>query len=462
MKKFLAVLASAALAAVMLFCGCTPADGRDGRDGKDGQDISVTQLYEAAKSLPGNENLTLEDFLREYLSYNDDALRQELSFKTAVNKSLMCGVSILTRFAYSSKAGGALGVLPSARTYQVYTGSGVIIWLDKPAGDAYVVTNCHVVYDDTSITPYCDDIRLYLYGQDTSGVNYVVDSSANISGDENYRIKADIAGVSKNYDLALLKVSGSEVLKRSDAMSAEFADNVDAYAGETVYAIGNASGEGMSATDGIISKDSEYISLTLSEKDNPLDSDYISYRVMRTTAPINHGNSGGAMYNTKGEIIGIVNAKDEGEDIDNMGYVLPVNNVRRIIGLMRDNFETNGYTGPGVKKAYMNIQTQVTDSYSRYNAQTGLAEIYETIRVVDVLGEPALGKLYKDDIIREVKITSGNTVKDSIKVTRNYQISEFLFSARRGDTVVIKVERGGTELEVSIPLDSDKCFNLIA
>ena len=129
---------------------------------------------------------------------------------------------------------------------------------------------------------------------------------------------------------------------------------------------------------------------------------------------------------------------------------------------MRDNFEANGYTGPGVKKAYMNIQTQVTDSYSRYNAQTGLAEIYETIRVVDVLGEPALGKLYKDDIIREVKITSGNTVKDSIKVTRNYQISEFLFSARRGDTVVIKVERGGTELEVSIPLDSDKCFNLIA
>lgn len=461
MKKFLAAIAAAALAAVVLICGCTPADGRDGRDGKDGQNLTVQQVYEAAKSLPGNENLTLEDFLKEYLSYNGEDILNATDYRTTVNKSLMCGVSILARFAYSS-GGTSIGVMPSRRSYKVYTGSGVIIWLDKSAGDAYVVTNCHVIYDDTSVSTFCDDIRLYLYGQDESGVNYVVDTSYNITGDENYRIKAEIAGVSQNYDLALLKVTGSEVLKRSDARSAEFADNTDAYVGESVFAIGNASGEGMSAADGVISKDSEYISLTLTEKDNPTDSDYISYRVMRTTAPINHGNSGGALYNTKGEIIGIVNAKDEGEDIDNMGYVLPVNNVRRIIGLMRENYEARGYTGSGFDKAYMNIQTKVTDSYARFNEETGLAEIFETVRVDDVLGAPSLGKLQKDDVLREVKILSDGKVKDSVKVTRQYHVSELLFSARRNDTIVITVERNGEELDISIPLDSDKCFKHIA
>lgn len=462
MKKFLAAIAAVALAAVMLICGCTAADGRDGRDGNDGQDLTLQQVYEAAKTLPGNENLTLEDFLKQYLSFNGEDIKNTAGYQATVNKSLMCGVSILTRFAYSSKKGGALGLMPSARDYMVYTGSGVIIWLDKDAGDAYVVTNCHVVYDDTSVTTYSDDIRLYLYGQDESGVNFVVDSSYNITGDDNYRIEAEIAGVSKSYDLALLKVTGSEVLKRSDASVASFADDVDAYVGETVYAIGNASGEGMSAANGIISKDSEYISLALTEKDIPLESDYISYRVMRTTAPINHGNSGGALYNTKGEIIGIVNAKDEGEDIDNMGYVLPVNNVRRIIALMRENYEANGYTGAGIDKAYMNIQTKVTDSYARYNEVTGLAEIIETVRVDDVLGAPALGKLQRNDVLREVKILSGETVKDSVKVTRQYHVSELLFSARKNDTVVITVERDGEELDVSIPLNSDRCFNHIS
>lgn len=68
MKKILTVIVAAALAALMLFTGCSVKDGRDGRDGKSAQDVTVYDLYEAAKTIPGNENLSLEEFLKEYLT----------------------------------------------------------------------------------------------------------------------------------------------------------------------------------------------------------------------------------------------------------------------------------------------------------------------------------------------------------------------------------------------------------
>ncbi|MDE6429042.1 MAG: serine protease, partial [Malacoplasma sp.] len=90
--------------------------------------------------------------------------------------------------------------------YKVYTGSGAILWMDKEAGDAYVVTNCHVIYADSSDSVYCKDIRLYLYGQDASGINYILTGN-DITDDDTYRIPSTIVGASANYDLALLKVT---------------------------------------------------------------------------------------------------------------------------------------------------------------------------------------------------------------------------------------------------------------
>lgn len=467
MKKFLLVLATAALSLIMFVCGCMPAAGRDGRDGKDGQDVSIYDVYEAAKKIEGKEDLTFDEFLREYLNFTDS----HVDVRAAVNRSLHSGVTILSRFAYTSRSGGT-HLLPGASYtyYSVYTGSGAIIWLDKAAGDAYVVTNCHVVYSDTSKSVFCDDVRLYLYGQDESGINFTVNQkeiygndSYEITNDENFRISAEIVGASVTYDIALLKVSGSEVLKRSDAMAASFSHNENVSVGEEVYAIGNASGEGMSATYGIISKDSENIELSLSDKENILKDDYTSYRVMRTTAPVNHGNSGGALYNTYGEIVGIINAKDEGEDIDNMGYALPGNSVRRLLKLMYDNYVSNGYkmrSGGGILKAFLNVETSVTDSYARYNNQTGLSEITEHVIIHRVIGNPALGKFNENDYIKSVKILSSDgAVKESIaNITRRFQLPELLFLVEKGDTVVVTVERGGTQTEVSIEFNSDSDF----
>ena len=106
MKKFLFFIASFALAAAMLLGGCSlfskeGKNGLDGRDGQDGADITVQQLYEAAKTIAGNENMTLDEFLREYLSF--DGSDVGVSLMENINKSLMSGVSILTRFKYTSR-----------------------------------------------------------------------------------------------------------------------------------------------------------------------------------------------------------------------------------------------------------------------------------------------------------------------------------------------------------------------
>ena len=471
MKKLFCILASVTLSVAMLFAGCSlkGADGIDGRDGKDGQNVTINAIYEEYVSKNGE--ISFEDFLKIYLSYTDSELSNAASLKTAINHSLMSGVSILTRFTYRS----------GQSTHKVYTGSGAILWLDKNAGDAYVVTNCHVIYDDTSTTTYCDDIRLYLYGQDMAGINYVLTRISNdITNDENYRIPASIVGASVTYDIALLKVTGSDVLKRNsssvtavssktnilEALNDSFVQDDVSYVGETVYAIGNASGEGMSASNGIISKDSENIDVGLSDANA---NSYNSYRVLRTTAPINHGNSGGALYNVSGKIVGIVNAKDQGEDIDNMGYALPANTVRRLLVSMYDRYVANGNSAVsgtrryGINKALLNIRTVVSDSYARLN-EDGIAVITELVKVDTVSGSPAYGVLEVGDILLSAKLTgTDGKVKEDIQINRNYSLSEMLISARLGDTLTLRIERvidGETvEKEVKVKFDSNNYFN---
>lgn len=471
MKRLLSLLAAVALSVSLLFAGCSlaGADGIDGRDGKDGQNVTINDIYK--KYVEEHGETSFEDFLKEYLSYSDSDISAAASFQATVNRSLMSGVSILTKFGYTSYRPGTFpGHQSQQTTYKVYTGSGAILWLDKAAGDAYVVTNCHVIYDDTSDSVYCNDIRLYLYGQDTAGVNFLLTGS-DITGDENYRIPAEIVGASQNYDIALLRVTGSEVLKRSDALAVSSNRNITealndsfvqddvSYVGDTVFAIGNASGEGMSASNGIISKDSETIDVGLSDTN---ENSYYSYRVLRTTAPINHGNSGGALYNTSGKIVGIVNAKDEGGDIDNMGYALPANTVRRLVVSMYDNYVANGNNAIsgsggikcGINKAFLNIQTTVSDSYARLG-ENGIAVITELVKVNAVEGRPAKGVLEVGDIFVSAKLTGDNgTVKEDIKITRSYILSEMLISARVGDTLTMVVERNKEEIQLSIKFES--------
>jgi len=181
-------------------------------------------------------------------------------------------------------------------------GSGVIISLDKANGNAYVVTNYHVVYYQSSYAmtgKILSDIKLYLYGMEF--VDYAID--------------ATYVGGSVTNDIAVLKVTNSAVLKSSNATAAECDYTV--YAGEPVVAIGNPLSSGISATKGIVSVDSEEITLTLADKKSG------RLRVMRLDAAVNEGNSGGGLFDVNGKLVGIVSAKIEKTGVEGFAYAIP-------------------------------------------------------------------------------------------------------------------------------------------
>lgn len=462
MKKLFIALAAVVASMAILLCGCT-STATNGRDGRNGKDVSIYEIYEAtnaARVEKGLEELDFLDFISEYLSYDSGQLDTLTSTQNTINRSLLSGVAVLGQFSYTTRVNNIFGGSSTRTSYGVSMGSGVIVDLDKTTGDAYVVTNCHVIYDYSSNETYSTDIRLYLYGQDTMYTNYDFDSSYSIINDEQYRIPATIVSASITYDIALLKVEGSEVLKNSDALAAQFSDEEDVHVGEYVYAIGNGSGEGVAATDGIISRDSEVIALNL--KNTSSTSDYVNYRVLRTDAAINGGNSGGALYNKEGKIVGIVNAKAGDEDIDNMGYALPASTVKRVVASMIDN---SGSVSRGVKKALLGIRYSIDDTYSEYSEELGVALTREVISVQEVTAggaAAAAGSLQAGDTLVSMEVGTGEgssfTARDGVEVTHYYSISDLLLAVRKGDVVKLTVLRSDGEHEIYIPYDSDSFF----
>ena len=170
----------------------------NGEDGKDAKPITINDLYESWKeSLSEGEDDSFNTFLKNYITIEDSSNLYNVS------KSITSVVTINTVFNY--KQSSFFGNV--SETQKMSAGSGVIIDMseeDKNNGSCYIITNYHVVYDSTSVDKngISEDIRVYLYGMD--GV------TPNI-------IKAEYVGGSMNYDIAVLKVTGSEILKNSIA-----------------------------------------------------------------------------------------------------------------------------------------------------------------------------------------------------------------------------------------------------
>ncbi len=344
----------------------------------------------------------------------------------SASKALLSAVSIYSGFEikYSSYFG----------TYcqnETHAGSGVIYKIDKNAGDAYIITNYHVVYDaqSTSENGISPNISAYLYGQESS----------------DYALKAQYIGGSMLYDIAVLKVSGSRTLIESCAVSATVADSDEISVLESAIVIGNPAQLGISATVGSISRDSEYITMTASDERTTT-----TMRVIRTDAAVNGGNSGGGLFNAYGDLIGIVNAKITSSSIENIGYAIPSNVATRIADNIIANYD--GTQPQTLKKCMLGITSGVTEQKTVYDEQTGKVHRMETVAVAQITeGSLAEGALYVGDILKSAQLGD-----KTITITKSHQLSELLLSARPGDVLAVQVLRPGEEKTVSITL-TDSC-----
>lgn len=432
MKKFLCAFLAAVTAAATAMCGCSFANSKAGRDGRD---LDIYEIYEAANTERGKEglpSLSFSEFLKEYLAGIDVSTSDDVNIRASVNRSLLSCVAVLSGFSYRR------GLYSDTAWF---AGSGVMVEADKTTGEAYILTNCHVVYCDvTDGTTVADDrIDNAAYAKSVY-VSFYGDDDLNIQND----FPAEIVASSETYDLALLKIT-SPLIVSGDFRAAEFCEGEEVYVGERVYAVGNPEGDGFSVTEGIISRESEVIELS------PLSGGQdISYRVIRTDAAINGGNSGGGLFDASGRLLGIVNSKMTGEEVDNMGYVLAGSYCKRLWKLFADGYGAAGE--PGVTRAVFNVPVTVS-SDTRYDTALSVTKITDTVTVSMTYGGFMAG-----DVIERIKITdaSGGTVED-MEILRSFNIDDALLSAREGYFVEYTVKRSGNSITVRTSPEMEQC-----
>ena len=192
-------------------------------------------------------------------------------------------------------------------------GSGVII-----SEDGYILTNNHVVNSSTSNSSFYElgeasKITVQLYNDDTE-------------------YEAEIVGTDEQTDLAVIKID------KDGLTAAELGDSDSVQVGEFCMAIGNPLGLGITVTDGIVSA----VNRTVTDEDGN------SYEAIQTNAAINSGNSGGALVNSQGQVIGINTLKVSGDGVEGVGFAIPINSTKDIYEqLIQYNKVKRPYLGIG-------------------------------------------------------------------------------------------------------------------
>ena len=289
-------------------------------------------------------------------------------------------------------------------TTSAASGSGFVL-----TQDGYIVTNYHVIEDaaeDSSVT--------------------IEVSFAN--GD---KYTAKLVGGEQDNDVAIIKIDATGL------QAVTLGDSDQLVVGETVYAIGNPLGElTYSLTDGIVSALDRLI--TTSSTDSNGNTVSTTLNVLQTNCAINPGNSGGPLFDSYGNVVGIVSAKytqsQSGVSAEGLGFALPINDVKEILS---DLIEHGYVTG----KPYMGVQVNVVDETAqRYGIPAGA--------VVEYVAEGSCAQkagLQVNDII---------TAIDDTAVDSPTALTAALSSGyKAGDTATLTIVRNQQEQKISITFD---------
>ena len=256
-------------------------------------------------------------------------------------------------------------------------GSGIIISQDDDY--IYIATNNHVVSGAETLT---------------------------ITFNDGEAVEGTIKGTDSSCDLAVVAVAVADI--PSDTLSvikvATLGDSDSTVVGEAAIVIGNALGYGTSVTTGIVSAKDREVSITDEE------GNLVTNSLIQTDAAVNPGNSGGALLNATGEVIGIVSAKLADESVEGMGYAIPISYAWDIIQQMIDNDVVSELDASYLGIAGKDITSEMSE---QYDVPVG---VY-VAQVVAGSGAEAAG-IEVDDVITSFNgrtVTSVNTLNNIMK-----------------------------------------------
>ena len=280
------------------------------------------------------------------------------------------------------------GVMSDSWMQQYVTegaGSGVII-----SSDGYIMTNNHVI----------------------AGANKI---AVTTSDDKSYEAK--LVGTDSDNDVAVLKIDAEGLTPATYGNSDEL--NV----GDLAVAIGNPLGElGGTVTAGIISA-----------KDRQLNIDGKTMTLLQTDSSINPGNSGGGLFNSDGQLIGLVVAKSSGSDVEGLGFAIPINKAADVAQQLMSTGHVKGKPWTGMT---------YSEGSSGFDSFFGSSS--SSVYIYDVNTDTAKkAGFQKGDVVKTVDGKEISTINDLTAIITSHQV---------GDKLKYVIERDGQEKELTIEL----------
>lgn len=337
-----------------------------------------------SNSSENNQNSNINTQLISLQGYSDTAVGVAQKVQPSI-------VAITVEYSVNS-------IFNRTSTTATAKGSGIII-----SEDGYILTNNHVVNSSSSSSNYfyeiekANKVTVKLYNDETE-------------------YEGEIIGTDSQTDLAVIKID-------KDGLSAADFGNSDAVqVGEFAMAIGSPLGLDNSVTAGIVSAVNREVS----------DDDGNKYIAIQTDAAINSGNSGGALVNSKGQVIGVNTLKLSGTGVEGVGFAIPINSTKDIYEqLIQYN---------KVKRPYIGISGINLDEKTA-KANNLVVGIY--IKTIEDFSAAEKAGLKIGDVIIEAEGT---------KITTMDELNEIKNKKQIGDTIKIKVNRNGKQKEVTVTL----------
>ena len=228
--------------------------------------------------------------------------------------------------------------------------------------------------------------------------------------------EAKIVGTDEQTDLAVIKI------EKDGLTAAELGDSDSVQVGEFCMAIGNPLGLGTTVTDGIVSA----VNREVTDEDNN------SYTAIQTNAAINSGNSGGALVNSQGQVIGINTLKVSGDGVEGVGFAIPINSTKDIYQQL---IEYNK-----VKRPYLGIGgIDIDEDLAKANNLT--VGIY--VKTLDTFSAAEKAGIKVGDVITKVDGQNVKTVDELNEIKNKKKI---------GDKITLTIWRDGKTQDIELTL----------
>ena len=316
----------------------------------------------------------------------------------AANKILPSIVGIQVTYTATSNSYFGFGMPTTSEA--TATGSGIII-----SEDGYIVTNNHVVDTGSSSSSYS-----YYDISDATSVKIKLHGS-----DELYDAK--IVGQDSQTDLAVLKID------KTGLTAAEFANSDEATVGEFAMAVGSPLGLDTTVTTGIISA-----------VNREVEADGTTYVCIQTDAAINSGNSGGALVNSDGKVIGINTLKLSGSGVEGIGFAIPINSTTDVID---DLIEYNKVLRPYIGISGIDLDESTVRRYK-------LSTLGVYVQSVQNFSPAEKAGLQAGDIIIKADGTDILTMDELNSIKNTHEI---------GETMTLTINRNGSEKNITVTLE---------